>query len=266
MGEDRSWVLCVRGKSDKVDNILKWEASASDCERLFYGMSRMDNTTVYIVDIGANIGSCSTLYAAYGFTVVSIEPNEGSAGLLDATIKVNGFCSRVNVVRGAAVADGPKEVTLAEPQGNSGGTRLHRPPLGGFPTNDRVFKATSVRLTDILPDDGRGLFLKLDCEGCEYEVLAGLGDTLRSGRVQRILLEFSPALLVEHGPASGPRQLLELLHASGFNLLRLPFARRHTGDGHPELITRDGFEKLIEIAENLSMVDMLAIHGSINVA
>ncbi|KAF4657920.1 hypothetical protein FOZ61_005985 [Perkinsus olseni] len=266
MGEDRRWVLCVRGRSDKVDNMVKWEASASDCERLFYGMSRIINATIHVLDVGANIGLCSTLYAAYGFTVVSIEPNEDSADLLDATIEVNGFRSRVNVVRGAAIADGLEEVTLVEPQGNSGGTRRHRARLDGLPTNDRVFKATSVRLTDILPDDGRGLFLKLDCEGCEYEVLAGLGDTLRSGRVQRILFEFSPSLLVQHGPASGPRQLLELLHGSGFNLLRLPFARRHTGDEHPEWVTRDGFEELIEIAENLSMVGMLAVHECINVS
>ncbi|KAF4690409.1 hypothetical protein FOZ63_008746 [Perkinsus olseni] len=85
MGEDRRWVLCVRGRSDKVDDMVKWEASASDCERLFYGMSRIINTTIHVLDVGANIGLRSTLYAAYGFTVVSIEPKEDMLAVHEST-------------------------------------------------------------------------------------------------------------------------------------------------------------------------------------
>ncbi|KAF4671053.1 hypothetical protein FOL47_001718 [Perkinsus chesapeaki] len=259
LGVERSWQLCVKSENDRVDNMVKWEASAPDCERLFFGMTSLDNTSTTVLDIGANIGLCSSLYAAYGFTVTSVEPNGRNADLLEASVSLNDFVSHVEVLR-AAVSSRLGEATLFEPDGNTGGTRVIEVTSNTSSMTGRLLTARTVTLADILSKQlHENIFMKLDCEGCEYEVLASIEGILASGKVPRIMLEFAPSLLIQHSPLEAPMMLLELMHRTGFTLFKLPFARERA-EVQPSVFDRNDFGKVIAMATKLSMIDILVVH------
>jgi FkbM family methyltransferase len=58
--------------------------------------------------------------------------------------------------------------------------------------------------------------VKIDVEGHEYEVLQGMSEFLRSGRLRAILTEVHFGLLAQSGRSSVPRQIEKWLNASGF--------------------------------------------------
>jgi hypothetical protein len=94
--------------------------------------------------------------------------------------------------------------------------------------------APAVRLDDYLAEHEPGRrvrLLKMDVEGLEPLVLAGMGDTLQRNAPDAVLLEYNATMFARHGQ-SGP-VLLETLRAHGYDLYRPEaFGRvRPLGDG-----------------------------------
>lgn len=126
------------------------------------------------VDIGANIGFYTCLARSLGKHVVAIEPQEQNLRYLYANLHANGW-NDVEVF----------PVGLAERPGieilygiSSTGSSL----VPGWAAQPKAFKATiPVSTMDILLGsrfDGKKLFIKLDVEGFEYQVLRGCRESL----------------------------------------------------------------------------------------
>lgn len=163
-----------------------------------------------VIDVGANIGAFSVLAArkATNGRVIAFEPEPDNFALLCENLSRNG-CENVTPVR-AAVTDRAGIVTLNLNADSGAGHSLHRDPSGrgvSVPamTLADVFDAYAVELCD---------FLKLDCEGAEYDILYTLPRNL-FGRVRRVALEYhaDPAVKRDRGD-----ELVAFLRGVGFRV------------------------------------------------
>lgn len=165
-----------------------------------------------VVDVGANIGAFSVTAArvAVNGRVIAFEPEPANAALLRRNLKRNG-CRNVTVSR-AAVAGSAGTLRLSVNPQNSGGHSVRRQYDG--PT----LPVPAVTLRQVFDDHriDRCDFLKVDCEGAEYEVLYSLPRAYFQ-RIRRVVLEY-------HGdPATKREQADELvrhLQRMGFRIDR----------------------------------------------
>lgn len=135
------------------------------------------------VDIGANVGNHSVYVGKYLYPrqVVVIEPVERAASILKVNILLNSLQSVVDGAHlGVGFADVIGTANPETPVGNLGGTRLIR-------SRNEQGSVALVR-GDSIMRDRRVDFIKIDVEGMELQVLAGLRETIGRWR---------PAMFIE---------------------------------------------------------------------
>lgn len=139
--------------------------------------------TDVVVDVGANIGAFTVpaATAAYRGRVIAVEPDADNFRLLTANVRRNG-CRNVAAVR-QAVAGQTGRVRLTVDRNSSG----HR--IG--PADEAGATVPAVRLSDLLDAHqvDRCDFLKLDCEGAEFDILESMPPA-DFDRIRRIALEY----------------------------------------------------------------------------
>ena len=127
------------------------------------------------VDVGANFGYYSAIAAKLWSVprVIAFEPDPRNFRRLQATLALNGLSTQVearNLALSAVAGDIPFE---SFPDTSSGQSRVSRD--GAATLN------VSARTGDMeLALKGRRLAFKIDVEGHEFEVLQGLGETLKN--------------------------------------------------------------------------------------
>jgi FkbM family methyltransferase len=177
----------VRGKLHGYEmelDISRWS------ERLTYFLGRLYDLETQlvlmrvlhqgdrIVDIGANIGMLSILSShlvGSDGVVDAFEPNPHCAHRIRSLIKRNQI---LNIrVHGLALGDSEGNLPLSVPKYNSGEGTLTSITGGefGLPENVEVFEVP-VRVGDqVLAADSRPpIFIKIDVEGFEHQVISGL--------------------------------------------------------------------------------------------
>jgi FkbM family methyltransferase len=165
------------------------------------------------VDVGAHVGFHSLiarhLIGPEGL-VVAVEPQPYNAGKLLANWRANAFVNVHLVVGAAGAEDGALVLSDQAP------TDRALLSIGGHGKNQgQRFEVQIRRLDGVLSGLGleRARLVKVDVEGYELAVLQGLGDRLE--RVENLILEF-----YEWPERRGDNdQLLDFMHASGFELL-----------------------------------------------
>ena len=145
-----------------------------------------------VVDVGANLGYFSLMAAALGHRVVAFEPMGRNAAKLQASIARNsGFDKRITLYQNAVASHADEIVFLttthASNQGN--GQVRYRPAQEGRRGIYGIDYAKTVRLDDVVDEDV--LFVKIDVEGLEAEVLNGASNLLCRRIVRFIVIEFS---------------------------------------------------------------------------
>ena len=164
-----------------------------------------------VIDIGGNIGTFALLAAQRASRVITIEPNSDNYSRLQDNLARNG-AANVTAVR-AAVANASGTVTLqCAAEGGyhtiSAGIRD-----GAALSVETVPAITLPEIFDKYQVD-RCDFLKLDCEGAEYEILLNLPLEYLQ-RISRIALEWhgveDPAIRRSQSNA-----LVERLMSAGF--------------------------------------------------
>jgi FkbM family methyltransferase len=182
------------------------------------------------VDVGAMIGYYTVILAKHVDThgrVYAFEPDPENFELLAENVRMNGY---ENVVlREAAVGATTSRGKLWRAADNRGDNHV-------FATEGRdVVDVDVVALDDVI-DEPVDL-VKIDVQGYESHVLAGMQGVIERSPELAMLVEFCPALLSRAG--TQPADLLDELRGCGFVLYEVDGdANRVRGVDAPELLAR----------------------------
>ena len=239
----------VKGKSHGYDMLLN---PAQWSNRFTYFVGRYHDAPNLIlvrallkhggtfVDIGANEGMISLEAARQvgpAGRVISFEPNPGPANIFSAAIERN----KLNQVdlRRTGLSDQAGVLKLYVPDINSG--------EGSFARKEGREVTCPVMVADEALSEVRPDFIKIDVEGFELKVLAGLKQTLARSKAP-ISLEMHPQMLAAAG--TSPKDLEALLGSYGYK----GFAMSERGQGKRLRLT------LSEIRPSVGSYDGLFLH------
>jgi FkbM family methyltransferase len=125
------------------------------------------------VDVGANVGNHTLFVAKYlnPQKVIAVEPNPVAYRILKCNLALNDVVERVELHE-VGLSDKSGRADLISPEYNLGGARLVDKPDGSFPIvqGDEVINSRTVD------------FIKIDTEGLELQVIAGLAKTIERSR------------------------------------------------------------------------------------
>lgn len=159
------------------------------------------------VDLGANLGYFTVLMServGAGGKVHAFEPNPHIAALLRDTIEINGFAARTSVHQ-VALSNSAGEIEFyIDKTRPMNATLIHK-------DNHDVVKVPSKRFDD-LPELAEADFIKIDVEGAEERVWAGMATRLANPKPLTIILEFTP----DRYPDAGA--FVDQFTAQGFDL------------------------------------------------
>jgi FkbM family methyltransferase len=155
-----------------------------------YGLGALPDLTGTAIDIGAHIGSVAfALLADHpGLRVTAVEPLAGNCAVMEDTAVENGWTDRLDIIHGA-IAPGKTADVAWDFRGDEN-LRNHRYIGGvtfGVAADHDTETVPSVTLSSIIGDGAP--FLKVDCEGCEWDLLSD--KAIR--KVERIVGEGHPA-------------------------------------------------------------------------
>jgi FkbM family methyltransferase len=171
-----------------------------------------------VIDVGANIGLYTVLFAslAPARRVLAVEPTPAALARLRCNLAMNGVADRVDVFAGAASATEltvrMRVVTGREEYSTAG--ELAHPSASG--AAHETLSVPGKTLDSLVVE--RGLdpgFVKIDVEGTEHAVLAGMVATIAAFRPV-VLAELSDPLLKRNG--SSAREVIEFLRQQGYVL------------------------------------------------
>jgi len=161
------------------------------------------------VDVGANIGYLTLQMARRvgpGGRVVAIEPAADNLAWLRRNVALNGFENVEIHAAGAGAEERERELHLEE-----GSTRYG---FYGGGSEAQTVAVREVPLDGVV--DGPADLVKIDVEGAEIEVLAGMQRLLADSPRLKLIVEWNPPLLERAGRRS--EELVEVLSAHGFTL------------------------------------------------
>ena len=150
-----------------------------------------------VVDVGANYGYYTLLMAdavGAGGRVVAVEPLPDAAALLHQTVQLNGFGDRTRIVPqalGAAAGTALLFAPAGEPKNT---TIVDRADLPG----GRTQAVPVVTLDSLVLDGPRVDLVKIDAEGAEENIVAGMRGMLERDR-PKLVLEYNAARYADPG-------------------------------------------------------------------
>lgn len=213
-GLEQSLAVFVHGQQDKYVSRQIREQGIWEPYETSLVLELLGPGSVF-VDVGANLGYFSLIAASLvgdSGRVIAFEPDPANFKLLNASIDLNRFASRIQSVE-AGLSDLASEGRLYLSQDNMGDHQIYagegdRESLPITLLNGTEFLAPLVSQVDLL---------KVDTQGSEFQVITGLMPLLKNQlKAPRIIIELTPFSLRESG-ASGAK-LIELLAS-----LDLPF-------------------------------------------
>ncbi|CAK9001685.1 Hypothetical protein (Fragment) [Durusdinium trenchii] len=81
--------LCVRTQQDVVSDTIKRQGKWPECYELFSIVEVAGWPDCLVLDVGANLGSCSMVLVRSGYQVMAFEPLPSTAALLRASLRFN---------------------------------------------------------------------------------------------------------------------------------------------------------------------------------
>lgn len=140
------------------------------------------------LDVGANFGHYALQVARAGLAsrIVAFEPDPRSVARLSANLMLNPHLP-VEVVTKAASACAGTARFRQFADANTGKSAI---------SGEGDLSVETVRLDDLFPVEGRRVFLKIDVEGHEADVIAGADRLLRSNSIHLQVESFAEAFEV----------------------------------------------------------------------
>jgi FkbM family methyltransferase len=174
-----------------------------------------------LVDVGANIGYYSCLWAAgqVSNTVVAVEADPSNADVLRKNVQLNSFESQVGVLERAV---GKEESTVLFEPGNESASGQ-----GSLSIRDQehAISVTQTTLDHIAGEKDFIDVLKIDIEGADTWALEGAYQLLQSRRIGHIFYEQEPSRMEELG--IHPGRARELLNSNGYQVERIDSNEYH---------------------------------------
>ncbi len=160
-------------------------------------------------DVGANVGSYTLIAAARGIQTVAFEPVPENSSTLSRNLMWNGLEDRVIVVpQGLASGAGLAWCNLVDPRPGSASHKWGDLPVVKRPGTARHRLPLMVNALDTLVGMYRlpaPTHIKIDVDGWEGQVLAGMPQVLASPQLQGIMIELGreteEALVAQLGAA-----------------------------------------------------------------
>jgi len=139
-----------------------------------------------VIDVGAYIGDSAIYFALKGARkVIAIEPHPGAFAEMLDNIKLNNM-ENVIIPINAGLASKPGKICIKNVDVNIANVIYHR--LGDCP--NAVPATTFSELISRFGVDPNDAVLKMDCEGCEFDVILNDYDHVRLFR--ELILEYHP--------------------------------------------------------------------------
>lgn len=165
-----------------------------------------------VVDIGAHIGSFSVWALHHGANIVAFEPDEVNFNLLSHNIdEAKKTCAGNADVHNTAVRSSRGVFFMnrgAEGQPNTGGYKVID-EVEAVKTTEPLQRIDNITKTDLIFKHTPIIdFLKLDCEGSEFDILENLTDE-QWGQINSIMMEW-------HFDKMRADRLVELIKSKGF--------------------------------------------------
>lgn len=164
-----------------------------------------------VVDVGANIGLHTTLMGTvvgYGGAVIAYEPFPDNLACLEKSVAASSLIGLVDI-RSCAASDAAASVSMTvsdvwRGQGTIAHSTLEVLP-GVVDEHAYSIQVQTVRLDDDLADVPRIHLVKVDVEGAEERVFAGMEGLLTAGRIDRVAFECYRHHLGDEWPAFAHR-------------------------------------------------------------
>lgn len=171
-----------------------------------------------VVDIGANIGDSAIYFAIKGAKrIIAVEPFPKNFEIAKKNISLNNLIEKIDLILGAITKE--EEEINVDPNyvGTDPGTTYvkHGSSIINVKDGIQISTFTLENLIDVKKIDDA--ILKVDCEGCEYDIV------LNSGK--KILRKFSHIIIEFH---KGYIDLKECLEKCGF-FVRIKKSKRQIG-------------------------------------
>jgi len=147
------------------------------------------------VDVGANFGYYTVLLAALvgdSGHVLAIEPAPEAAEMLRRSVALNGFERFTTVIEAAAGTGEAPHALLFVPEREPKNAQIVASPDGLDHIPGTVHRVAQSPIDALAADKRRIDFVKIDAEGAEEAVIAGMLATLRRDR-PLLVLEFNAA-------------------------------------------------------------------------
>ena len=163
-----------------------------------------------VLDIGANIGYYTALFSQWVGSeglVTSFEPEPGNFHFLSETIAANQFTQTRAV--NAAVGRAPGDALLFLSEYNQGDHRVYQSTDAEHTAKDRTVSVPMVSIDTLISEQETVDFIKMDVQGAEWMVLAGMRETIRRNPNVMLLTEFWPQGL--RGAGGDPANFLRIL-------------------------------------------------------
>ena len=125
-----------------------------------------------VIDIGANIADSSIYFAMTGAKkVIALEPFPKNFEIAQKNITLNGFTDKIELLNAGCCGGQSKDMVL-DASANGVGCQTMQSSLGS-----NIHFYTLRELVDKYNIDSPAV-LKLDCEGCEYDIILSNGKTV----------------------------------------------------------------------------------------
>lgn len=227
-----SWLLpstpsmCIRDSTDVLSAVIHQAGRWPDCDDL---LAILDTTSEgMFVDVGANIGSCTTFVAGHKVQTHAFEPQPDNLMYLRATLENNAELSSWVTLHAVGLGDHAHSSVIYRQEGNAGNSvvgLVHPDDPANLQDRQAMEKnkaGISVRLLDeeLWPNAQdpapKISLMKMDVQGYEVKVLKGASRLFSARSIQAIKTELAPAFLMTQGTT--PADMCALLKNAGFEL------------------------------------------------
>lgn len=173
-------LLWLLNRKNRVDR--KVICGGYEQEQVSYLFSRMAEGCDCFLDIGANFGLYSVQAAAKNLAsaIHAFEPDPRNYAQLQANLYLNNFTTRIQA-HPLVLSDSARQVEFEMyPTSSTGQSRVATGAGDAQAVPTTTLPARTLDST--LPMQGKRIFMKIDVEGHESEVLKGAENTLRDNR------------------------------------------------------------------------------------